>query len=257
MVVIYPKTPGTMKKLFLLLTAGFMISGYLQAQIHLFLEEQEVILSEGKVTGWVFPIPGNLEEALDDLKEYCKDRSDVKLKKGGDNLLEAEEISMPTISTKRGDLIGYAFISEQYYAMALVFKLGYDISVNSQEWAAESQSLQNYAKAFMAYHYEQSYARKVEVLEKEIKDLEKDKNQNEKKIGNMTDKISNLGKKIGKETDTEKIQSFEAEINTLEADVRQLMDTLPGLEAQIADRKGQVSTYKTESNIYQSTIATL
>ena len=245
-----------MKKLLLLLIAGVMISGSLQAQIHLFLEEQEVILSDGKATGWVFPIPRNLDEALDDLKDYCKNRSDVKLKKGGDNLLIAEKISMPTLSTKRGDLIGYSFISEEYYAMALVFKLGYDISVNTGEWAQEAESLRNYAKAFMSYHYEQSYARKIEVLEKELKGIEKEKNQNEKKIGNMTDKINNLGKKIGKETDTTKIESYETEINTLEADVRQLMDTLPGLETQIADLKGQVNKYKTESNTYQSAIGT-
>ena len=80
-----------MKKILLILTAGIMITGSLQAQIHLFIEEQDVNLSDGKSSAWVFPVTGSLEEALDDLKEYCRNRSDVKLKKGDDNLLIAEK----------------------------------------------------------------------------------------------------------------------------------------------------------------------
>jgi hypothetical protein len=245
-----------MKKIIIILIAWIAMNGSLHGQIHLFLEEQEVTLPDGKSSAWVFPIAMNLEEALDDLKEYCKNRSDVKFKKDGENILIAEKISMPAISTLRGDLIGYAYITEQYYAMALVFKLGYDISVNSKDWKAEMENLHNYAKAFMAYHYEQTYARRVESLEKELKDVERERNQTEGKISNMNDKVSNLGKKIAKETDTGKIGEYEAEINTLEADAKQLMDTLPGLESKIAELKRQVDRNKAESNAYLSTIAT-
>ena len=243
-----------MKKILFILTTGIMITGSLQAQIHLFIEEQEVNLSDGKSSAWVFPVTGSLEEALDDLKDYCKDRSDVKMKKGGDNLIIAEKVSLPIIATQRGDLIGFCYITEQYYAMALVFKLGYDISVNSREWTSEMQNFRNYTKAFMSYHYEQSYARRVKVLEKELKAVEKDKEQNENKINNLTKKINNLSKKIGKETETTKIEEYESEINTHEADIRQLLDTLPGLESKIADLKAQITQNKTESNTYQSTI---
>ena len=243
-----------MKKTLVLLIAGIMITGVLQAQIHLFIEEQELTLIDGKSTAWVFPVTGTLEEALDDLKEYCKDRSDVKLKKGGDNLLIAEKISLPIIATERGDLIGFCYKTEQYDAMAVVFKLGYDISLNSKEWTSEMQSLRYYTKAFMSYHYEQSYARRLKDLEKALKAVEKERSQNESKINNFTNKINNLGKKIGKEEDTAKIETFESEINTLEADIRLLMDTLPDLESQIADLKKKVGQNKMESNTYQSTI---
>lgn len=242
-----------MKRILLVLVAA-MLTGSIQAQIHLFLEEQDIHLSDGKSTGWVFPIPRNLDEALDDLKDYCKDRSDLKLKKGGDNLLIAEKVSVPVIATKRGDLIGHVYITEQYYAMALVFKLGYDISVNSTEWSTEMQNLRSYAKAFMTYHYEQYYARRVEELLKEIKDLEKDKKQNENKINSLTNKMNNTSKKIGKETDTGKIAEYETEINTYEADIRRLLDTLPGLDSQINNLKSRVDQLRTESNTYQSTI---
>ena len=244
-----------MKKKLLILIAGIMVSGSLHAQLQLFLEEQEVNLSDGKSSAWVFPVARDLDEALNDLKDYCKNRSDVKMKKGGDNTLIAEKVSMPTIVTKRGDLIGLCYITEQYYAMAMVFQLGYDISLNSRDWTSEMKNFRNYAKEFMSYHYEQSYARRVKELEKELKDVAKERSQNENKINNMTDKINNISKKIGKEEDTMKIEEFESEINELEADIRQLMDTLPGLESKIADLKGQVAKNKTDSNTFQSTIA--
>ena len=244
-----------MKKMIFTLIAGIILTGSLQAQIHLFLEEQEVNLEDAKSFAWVFPIPRNLDEALDDLKDYCKERSDLKMKKGGNNMIIAEKVSLPHIVTKRGDMIGYCYITEQYYAMAMVFQLGYDISLNSGDFANEMNNFRNYAKEFMSYHYEQFYSRRVEEQEKDLKDVEKERKQNENKIQNLTDKVNNLGKKIGKEEDTAKIQEFEAEINTLESDMQELMDTLPGLEAEINRLKTEISRLKTESNTYHGTIA--
>ena len=243
-----------MKKMILLLGAGILLNLSLQAQIHLFLEEQEVGLPDGISTAWVFPITANLEEALDDLKDYCKERSELKLKKGGDNLLIAEKVSLPAIATKRGDLVGYAYITELNYNMALVFQLGYDISLNSSGWASEMESMRNYAKAFMAYHYEQVYARRMKGTEKELKALEKDKGQNENKINSLNNKVANLGKKIGKETDTDKINAYEADIRTLEADAKLLMDALPAMESKISQLKTQVEQLNTESHTYLGTI---
>jgi len=246
-----------MKKLYTILIAAIMLTGAADAQIHLFLQEQEVNLKDGRSSAWVLPVARDLDEALDDLKEYCKDRSNVKMKSGGENLLIAEKVSIPTIATKRGDLVGYGFISENYYGMALVFQLGYDISVNSVEWAVEMNNFRNYAKGFMSYHYEQSYARRIEALEKEIKDLEKEVKQNENKINSMNKKIGNLNEKIAKETDEAKIETFKGELTTLESDMQVLSDTLPQLQEQIETIQGNIEKLKTESNTYQTTIGSI
>jgi prefoldin subunit 5 len=246
-----------MKKLYTILITAVMLTGAADAQIHLFLEEQEINLKDGRSSAWVLPVASELDGAFDDLKEYCKDRSDVKLKNGGENLLIAEKVSIPTIATKRGDLVGYGFISENYYGMALVFQLGYDISVNSVEWAVEMNNFRNYAKEFMSYHYEKSYARRIEALEKEIKDLEKEVKQNANKINSMNKKISNLNAKIQKESDEAKIETFKIEITTLESDIQVLSDTLPQLQEQIETIQGNVDKLKNESNTYQTTIGSI
>jgi len=245
-----------MKKSMILLLAGLLLTVSLSAQIHLFLEEQEFIYDDGKVTGWVFPATGSQEEVLDDMKDYLKDRSDIKLKKDGDNILMAEKVSLPAITTKRGDLIGYSRITEQYYSMAVVFKLGYDISLSTTDWPKEMENLKHYVKAFMTFHYEQVYARRIKDLEKELKGEEKERGQTENKINGITNKINNASKKIGKETETAKIDILQAEINTLEADMKVLMDTLPGMQAKIDQLNKQIDQNKTESNTYLSTIAT-
>lgn len=246
-----------MKNLYSTIIAVILLTGSADAQIHLFLQEQEINLKDGRSSAWVFPVARDLDEALDDLKDYCKDRSDVKMKNGGENLIIAEKVSIHTIATKRGDLIGYGFITETYYAIAMVFQMGYDISVNSKEWAVEMSNFRNYAKAFMSYHYEQSYARKISVLEKEIKSLEKQTGQNENKINSMNKKIENLNKKIFKETDEAKTETFKSEIATLESDIQALSDTLPQLRSEIEALQENVDKFKNESHTFQSTIGSI
>ena len=83
-------------------------------------------------------------------------------------MLIAEKVSLPAITTKRGDLIGLCRITEQYYSMAVVVKLGYDVSLSTKEWPAEMENLRHYVKAFMTFHYEQVYARRIKDLEKQM-----------------------------------------------------------------------------------------
>ncbi|MEN8156042.1 MAG: hypothetical protein ABFS10_03765 [Bacteroidota bacterium] len=246
-----------MKKITLLLIASVMITGLVDAQVQLFLEEQSVDLPDGSLKGWVFPVINEMEEARDDFDTYCKNRSDVKMKKENGNLLIAEKISIPSIATKRGDLIITSYMSEQNATMALVFRMGYDISLNSKMWPLEMENLHNYARAFMAYHYEQSYARRLEPMDKELEGLVKEKEKVEKDIQNIIDKIGNQEKKIGKETDAVKIETLEAEKSTLEADKRMLEDAMPPLVSKIDSHKSQVDRLRSESTAYQSAIGAL
>lgn len=228
-----------------------------QIQALLFMEEQEVELEDTKATAWVFPIYRDLEAALDDLKDYCKERSDVKMKKGGDNVLIGEMVSIPSIASKRGDLIGYAFITENYYGMALAFQLGYDISISSAEWDQEMKNLRNYAKEFMSYHFERSFSRKIDDLEKDIKEVEKDMKQTENKIDSQNNKIDNLYKKIAKETDEIKKEDYNTEIAAIQSEINTLSATLPPMQEQENKLRETMSSIKTESHIYLSAIGSI
>jgi len=96
-----------MKKEFTLAITILLIMPALRGQMHLFLEEQEIDYDDSKLTAWVMPVTNNLEEALKDLDDYIKDRSDIRMKKDGKDILIAERVLLPAIAKKHGDLIGY------------------------------------------------------------------------------------------------------------------------------------------------------
>jgi uncharacterized coiled-coil protein SlyX len=246
-----------MKTRLFFLIAGIFISGGIQAQVHLFLQEQDIELKDTRSSGWVFPIAQGFDEAFNDLQQYCRDRSDVRMRKDGDQLYVADKVSMPVIASKRGDLIGFGFATESYNAMAIVFQLGYDISVNRGEWPMEMSNLRNFAKEFMSYHYEQSYARRIDELEKSVKAFERDIDQNERKIGNMEGKIENTRRKIEKETDPAKVTDMENEIATLESDIEELSNALPGLRNDVENMKSNIEKLRNESMTFQNAIASV
>ena len=246
-----------MKKLFISLLAGMLAISLTCAQDHLFLEEQEYQLEGTRFSAWVFPVDHNLELALEDLQAYCKDHSDVKLKKAGEHIMLGEMLSIPSISTNRGDLIGKGFITETYYGVALIFKLGYDISINSAKWELEMKNFRNYAREFMSYHYKEAYARRVEGVEKQISDLEKEKKQALNKIDSDNKKIQSLDKKIAKESNETKIAGHNAEISTNKLEIETLSASISSNQDQIDSLGEDILKINEELHTVQTNIGSL
>ena len=246
-----------MKTRAITLLTAMLISPMIYAQVHLFLEERQVPLEDGSATGWVFPVVQDLDEALKDLDDFCKDRSDVRMKRDGDNALIAEEVSIPAIATKRGDLIGYGFTSGTDNVLGLVFKLGYDITLNSQDWESEMNNFHTYARQFMSYHYEQAYDRRMEEIDKEIKTLEKEKDRIDKDIAQLNKRIENNNNRIEKETDEGKLSEFRDEIASYETDIENLNNELPSVESKLEELQGRKDKLNTESHTYLGSIGSL
>ena len=233
------------------------VSLSLQAQIHIFLNEQGIDLDDGRLSAWVFPIPGEMDDAFDSFQDYCKERSDLRLKNGGENILIAEKISLPNISTKRGDLIAYAYDNNMYNAFAVAFQLGYDISLNSKEFKVEMGTLRNYTKEFMTYLYAHHYSDKIEVMQKEQKSLEKDLAKENSNINSLKKKVAGLRSKIEKETETSKIEELNVEVNAMTVEIEDISALLPVISSRIEDLKREVNKYQTESLQYHNVIASL
>ncbi len=244
-----------MKRLFSTLILSMILFTFTSAQINLFLEEQEVQLDDSRASAWVFPVAHDLDLAMKDLQEYCKDRSDVKLKKEGEFVMFGEKVSIPSIATKRGDLIGNGFITETYYGVSLVFKMGYDISLNSVDWEPEMKNFRNYAKEFMSYHYEKSFGRGIEKVNNQISDLEKEKKQTLNKIDGQHKKIQSLDKKLQKETDEGKKEEYSTEIAANESDIEILSVNASDLQDQIEKFHADVLEIQEELHKFQNSIA--
>jgi outer membrane murein-binding lipoprotein Lpp len=245
-----------MKKKFSTLFA-LLLPVTLVAQQHISLQEREILIDGNNATAWVFPVAGEIKDALDHLKDYCKERSDVRLKNEGDNLIVAKEVSIPTIATKRGDLIGYGFPVESYNALGIAFRLGYDIYLNSRDWSLEMNNLRNYTKEFISYHYEQTYSDRIKAVEDEIASIEKELGKNEKEIEKLNRDIERTREKIALETDPAKIDEMNAEVTTLTADRERLNNTQPQLRSKAESLRTDVANLKNESLMIQSAISSL
>ena len=226
------------------------------AQQHVFLEEKEIVIGNNNATAWVFPVEGEIDGALDHLQDYAKERSKLKMK-GKGNTLIAEDVSIPAIATKNGDLIGHGFPLESYNAMGIAFQLGYDVYLNSEQWNQEMTNLRNYAKEFMSYHYERSYSERIEAAAQEIKTLNKELARGEKQVKRLEKKIEKTGKKLAGETDALKTQELEAEMMTLSSDKQRLIETLPQLRSRLELLRGDVNNLKNQSLTIQSAIIAL
>jgi peptidoglycan hydrolase CwlO-like protein len=246
-----------MKKIITLGIAAMLLIPALHGQMHLFLEEQEIAYDDSKLKAWVMPVTNNLEEALKDLDDYIKDRSNIRMKKDGKEVLVAEKVSLPAIAKKRGDLIGYGYITDSYYAIAIIFRMGYDISLNSEEYGEEMENFHTYARQFMSYHYEQAYDRRMDAIDDEIKDLEKEKDKHQKDIDSMTKRIGNINGRIEKETDEFKADEMRTEITTLEADIESLQNMIPDLDSRLEELHARKDQLNTEAHTYLGTIGSL
>ncbi len=246
-----------MKQFVYLLGIIFLFTLQTEAQIYLYLSEQELTIKEETYPAWVFPLAGAPEEALKDLDKFCRQRNDINMKRVSNDLLMAKKVRLPAVSKLRGDLIGYAFNLEPEQRMGIVFLFGYDIALNSRNRPVEMESMRKYVKSFMSYHFEQEYNRQLKIQEKELAALERERGQDLKKINQLTNKINNLGKKIGKATETADIEALEKEIRSLEAEVRQFMDLIPGLDQQIIQHQDSMDQLLAESHQYLGTIGNL
>jgi predicted nucleic acid-binding Zn-ribbon protein len=179
------------------------------------------------------------------------------MKKSGNEMMVAEKVSIPAIATKRGDLIGYGHSSGTEYTLALIFKLGYDISVNSEEWEPEMNNFHNYARQFMAYHYEQAYDRRMEEIDDQIKELEKEKERFEKDIDQLNRKIDNNSKRIEKETDQAKIDEYNFENTAYGEEITAINNLIPPIETKLEELRERRDQLNTEAHTYLGTIGSL
>jgi len=172
-------------------------------------------------------------------------------------MLMAEKVSVPAIATKRGDLIGYGFTAGTQSVMALIFKLGYDIALNNEDFESEMNNFHNYARQFMAYHYEQAYDRRMEEIDDQVKDLEKEKDRIEKDINQLNRRIENNTSRIEKETDEGKLSEYRTEIASYEANIVLLNNDLPPIETKLEELMARKDQLNTEAHTYLGTIGSL
>jgi len=246
-----------MKKILHFLLFTFLVLVSLNGQVNLYIEEQSVTLNNSVLTAWVFPIPGDLQPALNNLRDFSKERSKLKMKKSGSNILIAEEVFIPNISSKRGDFIGYAYATSTHNVMATVFQIGYDISLNTRDWSLEMGNLRNYTKEFMSYLYDRFYADSIALVNKELNSVQKELKKREKEFRKLEKKISGTHNKLINETDPVKLEKLKSDASLLQSDFDYVSDIIPELRLSTVQLKEEVGQLRNSSVQYQNAIGSL
>lgn len=235
-----------MKKKLLAMVFIFGLLLPLSAQMHLFMQEQSVQVEDATLSAWVMPIPSSFEFAQKQFQDFAKDRVDIRLRKKDDMLYIAEKVSVPRVATPRGDMIAYTFASSGHSDIAIAFRLGYDISLNSILWPSEMGNLRSLSKEFMSHLYSEFYTDSIAVLEKDLKSLEKEKKSFEKDLDGNSNKISRNNKSLEKEDDEVKIADIKAEIGGLESENERILQLLPDLENNIGKLRMKMGALRNE-----------
>ena len=223
----------------------------------LFLIEREISTSDVPVTALVMNVTDNFDEVIDNYKKFVKEEYDLKVKKEDNNMYEVEEVSLPHISVKRGDLRTYLIPTDSMNLIGIAFILGYDMFLNSTEYPDEMMQLKNLSVAFLEYHYHAYYYDKIESLNKELKGLIKDLNQNENKISSLKKKVISLDKKASKEDDETKKREIASDKLETENEIDIIVSQLPEMRDNLSIKEDEVSILKEELNIYHQQISLL
>ncbi|MBN2698034.1 MAG: hypothetical protein JXR52_04360 [Bacteroidales bacterium] len=246
-----------MRKIILILIFTATALMPLKAQMHLFIEEQSVTLEDGVFTGWVFPVPGSLESSFKDFRDFGRERSDIRIKKEEDRFYMAEKVFIPSISSKRGDMIAYGIPSSMHNDMAVIFRLGYDISLNSTEWGTEMVNLRNYTREFMSFLYNNFYADSIAMVEKTLQDLEKDLKGHERDLKRMERKVRKNRERIHAETDEIKTEQLEGTVSVLETDIENVTYLIPAVQSEVDRLSSTLDRLRDETVEVQRVIGAL
>jgi len=234
-----------------------VLPGWVYSQNLFLLEDETTTEKDRNVNVLIIKTTDDFDEAINNYKKFAKDEYDLKVKKENNNYYIIEEVDIPQFSVKRGDLKTYLYHTDTVNILAFSFLLGYDISINSQDYPQEMANFKKFVIGYMEYHYEQYYAERIKELNKSLDKSQKELSKMEKEVSSTKKKIESLEKKAEKETDEAKNRQIQSERTSLENETEQLLGELPGLRDNVSEYEKAVFELKTEMNAYLQAIAKL
>lgn len=195
-------------------------------------EERDILIQGNKYHALVTQVNGDLKKVKKSWSDYMKSEHgvnyDQSIKK---NELNVNKISLFSVSDKRGDLTTVFYRNEGITEMANIFKLGYDVQLNSAQYPEEFAKLQTLVERFAKLHFEsyyeqtlKNYREKLEVAKKELKQEGKIAKRYQRRYTRLmkkTDKGKLSDKKHYQVADLSlKLQMEEALVSNLKKEVR-------------------------------------
>ena len=214
----------------------------------MFLIEDMVSTKDMSVNALIINMTDDFDEAVANYKEFVKDGYELKVKKENNTTYVVEEVDLPHISVKRGDLKAYLFHTDSMNVMAFSFLLGYDVFLTSQDHPEEMAQFKKFVVDFMDFHYKAHYSVGINEQTKALESLKKELLKNETKISSLKKKVVSLAKKESKETDSTKKVEINAEKQLTQNEIDETVELVTTMRVDVTSKEKEVYGLKDELN---------
>ena len=234
-----------MKNLIIVLIISLPTFGFTQ---NMFLVEEMVSTKDMSVNALIINMTDDFDEAVANYKEFVKDGYELKVKKKNNTTYVVEEVDLPHISVKRGDLKAYLFHTDSMNVMAFSFLLGYDVYLTREDHPEEMAQFKKFVVDFMDFHYKAHYSVGIDEQNKALESLKKELMKNENKISSLKKKVVSLAKKESKETDSTKKVEINAEKQLTQNEIDETVDLVTTMRVDVSKKEKEVFGLKNELN---------
>jgi len=208
------------------------------------ITEKTIPSDDVPVDAWVSDIGTDRELAKKNLKVFAKKEYKISFKNKTKAMLVTEEIVLPTITDKRGDLKAIFYPEGDRTKMGLAFIMGYDIFLNSTSNPAEMAKLKDLMRKFLNFHYEIIYSAEIKEMEGSLKTKSKALKKAEKETGKLKKTVIKSEKKYLSETDAAKQSSLQQTIDASKKRLTELNQSMPGMREEVVQLNEQLKTSK-------------
>ena len=111
-------------------------------------------------------------------KDYLKKNNDVRLRKQTlksffnrkkTAYLKAKQVQLTNVSSKYGDILTVLQKENGMTKITVIFKLGYNVSLNAEQYSDEYAKLQQYLERFAQLHFQKYYQSYMKAVKKSTK----------------------------------------------------------------------------------------
>lgn len=189
-----------------------------------FFKKQDAISSALNIEGYLFQgiavyLEGSEKSVRKAWKEYLKETNNIKIRarkakslinKKKTPYYKAAEVNLSNVTDKIGDVLTVIQKENGYIKMTVVYKLGYNTSVNQENFPGAFNRLKEYVQQFSQVNFQEHYDNNIKGLKRSVKNVSKEVKKEEKVLR----KQQKSYKRFLKKNDSDKFKELSIEVQS-------------------------------------------
>ena len=200
------------------------------------LKEHSISLDKKQSDAWSVELNEDQDLVMKGFHRYMKDKYDVTPSKKNKTTFTYNQVVIPPISQKAGDLKGLIHMDDNGLFLSISFFFGYDIYVNYEEYPEEMDGLRELLLDFIVDLRANAYKEEIAEDEKRLAKMSAQLSKSEKTVESVSKQLEKTSKSL------------------LKADEKNEKDELFDLNNKKTELEGELATEKQLISNLQSEI---